>query len=89
MNIASSSLKARLGYYLRLVRRGRSLIITDRDEPIARLSPLEAEREENAADFVPVRAKDPNSLPLGKIAIRPVKAKGPSSLELLQQDRRR
>jgi prevent-host-death family protein len=87
MLIASSALKARLGHYLRLVRRGKAIVITDRDEPIARLSPLEA--VDSDATFLPLRPRNPASLPLGKIAIRPIKARGLSTLELLAETRRR
>jgi prevent-host-death family protein len=38
--VGSRELKARLGKYLRTVRNGNTLTITDRGVPIARLSPL-------------------------------------------------
>ena len=37
-----STLKARLSEYLRIVRSGEEVIITDRGAPIARLTPLES-----------------------------------------------
>lgn len=39
--VGSRELKARLGAYLRIVRSGTTLIITDRGEPVAELRPLE------------------------------------------------
>jgi prevent-host-death family protein len=36
-----AELKARLSEYLRRVRRGRSLVVMDRDTPIARIVPYE------------------------------------------------
>jgi prevent-host-death family protein len=39
--VGSRELKARLGAYLRIVRSGKTLIITDRGEPVAELRPLE------------------------------------------------
>jgi prevent-host-death family protein len=33
-------LKARLGSYLRQVRRGRTIVVTDRGEPVAELRPI-------------------------------------------------
>lgn len=36
-----AELKARLSHYLRLVRRGGSVTVYDRDQPIARLVPVE------------------------------------------------
>ena len=39
--VGSRELKTRLGKYLRLVREGRTLIVTARGEPIAELRPLQ------------------------------------------------
>jgi prevent-host-death family protein len=39
--IGSRELRARLGTYLRLVRRGLSFVITERGRPVARLGPIE------------------------------------------------
>ena len=35
-----AELKNRLSYYLRFVRRGQSVLVYDRDRPIARIDPL-------------------------------------------------
>jgi prevent-host-death family protein len=40
--VGARELKARLGTYLRRVREGRTLIVTDRGDPIAELRPLGA-----------------------------------------------
>jgi prevent-host-death family protein len=37
-----AELKAHLSEYLRVVRRGKEIVIKDRDTPIARLAPIEA-----------------------------------------------
>lgn len=42
-------LKAQLGKYLRSVRAGKTLIVTDRGEPIAELRPLRDDREQKLA----------------------------------------
>lgn len=39
--VGARELKARLGKYLRTVRGGQTLIVTDRGEPVAELRPLE------------------------------------------------
>jgi prevent-host-death family protein len=39
--VGSRELKNRLGAYLKRVRRGERLIITDRGEPVAQLTPVE------------------------------------------------
>jgi prevent-host-death family protein len=41
-SVGSRELKTRLGRYLRRVRRGATLVVTDRGEAIAELRPLEA-----------------------------------------------
>lgn len=38
-SVGVADLKNRLSEYLRLVRRGRSIIVTDREQPVARLVP--------------------------------------------------
>jgi antitoxin (DNA-binding transcriptional repressor) of toxin-antitoxin stability system len=38
-----TELKANLSKYLRMAQKGATIVVTDRDEAIARLSPLEAE----------------------------------------------
>jgi len=38
--VGARELKVRLGTYLRRVRQGRTLIVTDRGEPVAELRPL-------------------------------------------------
>ena len=41
-------LKTRLGAYLQRVRQGRTLVVTDRGEPIAELRPLESPTDDEA-----------------------------------------
>jgi prevent-host-death family protein len=41
-SVGSRELKTRLGTYLRKVRRGATLLVTDRGEPVAELRPLDA-----------------------------------------------
>jgi prevent-host-death family protein len=40
-SVGSRELKTRLGAYLRKVRRGATLLVTDRGEPVAELRPLD------------------------------------------------
>lgn len=42
--VGARELKTRLGTYLRRVRQGRTLVVTDRGEPIAELRPLPADK---------------------------------------------
>jgi prevent-host-death family protein len=54
--VGSRELKTRLGRYLGRVRRGETLVITDRNEPIAELRPLDT-------------AGDPTTRRLRKLAV--------------------
>jgi prevent-host-death family protein len=41
-HVGARELKTRLGTYLRLVRRGATLVVTERGEPVAELRPIPA-----------------------------------------------
>ena len=41
MSVGSRELKTRLGTYLARVRKGETIVVTDRGEPVAELRPLE------------------------------------------------
>ena len=47
--VGSRELKVRLGTYLRQVRQGRTLVVTDRGQPVAELRPMAAARGVEAA----------------------------------------
>lgn len=40
--VGARELKTRLGTYLRRVRQGRTLVVTDRGQPVAELRPIDA-----------------------------------------------
>jgi prevent-host-death family protein len=40
MVVGARELKTRLGSYLREVRRGRTIVVTDRGEPVAEIRPI-------------------------------------------------
>ncbi len=46
-----AELKNRLSYYLRFVRRGQSVLVYDRDRPIARIDPVAAASSEDVGDW--------------------------------------
>jgi len=86
---SSSRLKARLGQYMRAVRAGEEIVVTDRDLPVARLVPYRV-RDGAAADPLPVSvARDPAAPPLARVEVRPIRYRGRSTTELLEEDRRR
>jgi prevent-host-death family protein len=47
--VGARELKTRLGTYLRRVREGNTLLVTDRGEPVAELRPIAAVPNTNAA----------------------------------------
>jgi prevent-host-death family protein len=46
--VGARELKVRLGTYLRQVRQGRTLVVTDRGQPVAELRPINAETGQDA-----------------------------------------
>jgi prevent-host-death family protein len=46
-----SELKNRLSYYLRYVRKGQSVLVYDRDRPIARIDPVRQSVATEAGDW--------------------------------------
>ncbi|MGH7627460.1 MAG: type II toxin-antitoxin system Phd/YefM family antitoxin [Gemmatimonadaceae bacterium] len=49
--VGSRELKTRLGTYLRRVRNGETILVTDRGEPVAELRPLQASDDATEAAF--------------------------------------
>ncbi|MBI2834985.1 MAG: type II toxin-antitoxin system prevent-host-death family antitoxin [Acidobacteria bacterium] len=81
-------LKTRLGGYLETVRRGRTLVITDRGQPVAELKPLETSGTEDAvlerltAIGVVTRLENRSLAPF-----RPVRSRGSSVSAAIIEDR--
>jgi prevent-host-death family protein len=81
-------LKTRLGGYLRQVREGRTIVITDRGEPVAELRPLRRTGDEHAA-LERLRAlgtvtREENR-PLAPF--RPIRPRGPPVSDAILEDR--
>jgi len=86
---SSSKLKAKMGQYMRAVRAGEEVVVTDRDQPVARLVPYR-EAEPGMGEELPVaQARDPGAPPFSKVEVRPIRYRGPSTASLLDADRRR
>jgi prevent-host-death family protein len=91
-SVGTRELKNRLSYYLKLVRAGASLVVTDRGKPVAEIGPP----PRDAGDFGPLwhaaAAKGSIRLPTkkGKFArSRPVRLKGGAKLsDAVLEDRR-
>jgi len=77
--VGIADLKARLSEHLRLVKKGRSLTVLDRDTPVARLVPWQAEPLE-----VRRATRRLSDLRLPKAPARRTK-----SLDVLSEDRRK
>jgi prevent-host-death family protein len=90
--VGSREFKNRLGRYLSAVRRGQSLLITDRGQPVAKVSP--PEENEAGVQSLGDRLKELESrglIRLGKRPMkrfRPVPSRGKSASEMLLEDRR-
>jgi prevent-host-death family protein len=81
-------LKTRLGGYLQQVRQGRTLVVTDRGEPVAELRPLGGlgaadERLERLKILGAVTRSE--ARPLARF--RPVRGRGPSVADAIVEDR--
>jgi prevent-host-death family protein len=75
--VGARELKVRLGTYLRRVRQGQSLVVTDRGQPVAELRPLggKAGAESN---LVKLEAKGVVTRPTrkGLVPFRPIDNRG-------------
>ena len=88
LRTSSSRLKAKMGQYMRAVRAGKEVVITDRDRPVARLLPYD-EHAPTGVELVIARPRDPGAAPLGEVEIRPIAYGGRSTTDLLLEDRAR
>jgi prevent-host-death family protein len=87
--VGARELKTRLGTYLRQVRRGATLIVTERGEPIAELRPLpiaedDIERRFQELATLGVLARE-KSGPLA--AFRAIAGRGATMSDAIREDR--
>lgn len=85
--VSSSNLKAKMGKYIRAVRSGKRVVVTDRDVPVALLIPFTDESSESAP-FV-YRAHDITAGPLGDVEVKAIEYHGTDTTALLIADRQR
>jgi prevent-host-death family protein len=83
----ATQFKAKLGRYMRAVREGKDVMITDRDQPVARLVPIGSAPAHVEPEILTPR--DPSAPRLGELRVRPISYRGPSTTELLRGDRSR
>ncbi len=92
VEVGSSELKNSLGRYLRAVRQGKTLIVTDRGKPVAKVSPPDDEPESAPTiDEVLDRLVGHGLIhrgrkPFGKF--KPVPSRGKPASEMIIEDRR-
>ena len=84
MEVGIRELRADLSRWIKRVREGDEVLVTDRGKPVARIVPMNGERKIDkliAAGLISARPKPSSGSP------RPVKADGPIS-DLVSEQRR-
>jgi prevent-host-death family protein len=86
--VGARELKTRLGTYLQRVREGRTLVVTDRGEPVAELRPLPFDDSLPSA-LLKLSTKGTVTLPTrdGLPAFRPIRSRGASVADAVGEDR--
>ena len=90
--VGSREFKNRLGRYLRAVRNGQTLLVTDRGQPVAKVSPPEQEGDTQMTFTDVLKKLEAEGKirlakrPLGRF--RPVKIKGKPASQTILEDRR-
>jgi prevent-host-death family protein len=88
--VGSRELKVRLGTYLRRVRSGQRLVVTDRGQPVAELRPIEAGTDPDAilaeleARGVVTRPTRKGLTPFTPVTLR---GKGKTASQIVVEDR--
>lgn len=88
VTVGVRELKSRLSDYLRRIRRGERIVVTDRGRPVALLSPTAGSRADEGVDAMlrDGTARWVGGKPRG--AHRPVRIKGASVAAAVGEDRR-
>lgn len=87
--VGSRELKTRLGHYLARVRRGDTITVTDRSEPVAELRPIGDHRDPAAAKLARLAAAGGLVLPTRATPVRfaPERLTGGSGSRAVASDR--
>ncbi len=89
LRASASRLKAKMGQYMRAVRAGKEVVITDRDQPVARLLPYRRPARDEAERLPVASPREPGSPPLGQVEVAAIEYRGPSTTSVLLEDRSR
>ncbi len=87
--VGSRELKTRLGQYLERVRRGETILVTDRNQPVAELRPLEGTGDPVVAAVRKLAARGVVTAPIRTALSRfePIRSKGASASAAVSRDR--
>ena len=87
--VGSRELKTRLGHYLGRVRRGETILVTDRHEPVAELRPIPGVGDAAVAALQKLASAGAVTLPTRTAATRftPIRAKGAKASAAVSVDR--
>lgn len=84
---SASKFKSKLGQFMRAVREGKEVLVTDRDQPVAKLVPV---RPANPSPAIHVSGpRDPASPSLGRIVVAGIKHRSTDTTSMLREDRDR
>jgi prevent-host-death family protein len=87
--VGSRELKTRLGTYLNRVRRGETILVTDRNEPVAELRPVPGASDAKVARLRTAAAAGVVTLPVRPAPGRftPIRSRGKSGSATVSRDR--
>jgi len=86
----TSTLKAHLSHFLRLVRGGGEVVVTDRDTPIARIIPfshIDAQQLANSKKTLTISSPEAGAPSPGNLKVRGITCRGTQSTADLRRDR--
>lgn len=88
-SVGSRELKTRLGAYLRRVRSGATLVVTDRGEAVAELRPISTAASPEEAGLIALEALGvlTRKTRAGLAAFRPLRSTGRSASEAVIEER--
>lgn len=88
--VGSREFKNRQGYYLRRVKKGETLLVTDRGKPVAKISPVDTNSPPGVDEILrQLAAQGHIRLGLGGPlpSFKPVRARGKPASQIIIEDR--